>query len=151
MFHSANPDCIQLAWCTDKQRSNASTYARRRWRRNEGPCAQEQRASVDNVNILLISSAFQLLSGSKALAIRSLSLPPRRLSQTPNPTNPARRSAETLLLFLFFSSLRRPAGPRRFWLAGRLFTNLVMERLIRRLMRSDRFAQKWEKMSLRFD
>ena len=42
--------------------------------------------TMDNVNILLISSAFEVLSGSKAFTIRSLFL-----SQTQNPTNPWRR------------------------------------------------------------
>ena len=43
----------------------------------------KQRASVDNVNILLISSAFEVLSGPALLTNGSVSA-----AQTPNPTNP---------------------------------------------------------------
>lgn len=121
---------------------NEPTHARARARthadthHNEGSCTK-QRMTVDNVNILLISSAFEVLSGSKAFTIRSLSSPRLQIPQILG-------GVETLVF------LWQPAEPMLFWLFSWLFTNLVMERQIRaNSLRS--FWREMAKMSLRFD
>lgn len=103
---------------------------------DEGSCTK-QCMTVDNVNILLISCAFEVLSGLKAFTIRSLSSPRLQIPQILD-------GVETLVF------LWRPAEPMLFWLFSWLFTNLVMERKIwANSLRS--FWREMAKMSLRFD
>lgn len=101
----------------------------------QGGCIDNM--TVDNVNILLISCAFEVLSGLKAFTIRSLSSPRLQIPQILD-------GVETLVF------LWRPAEPMLFWLFSWLFTNLVMERKIwANSLRS--FWREMAKMSLRFD
>lgn len=131
---SQQPWHIQLARFTDSQWTNTSTYANTHTHthHNKGSCTK-QRMTVDNVNILLISSAFEVLSGLKAFTIRSLSSLPDSKSHKSSAAVRHWSSSDGQQDQCYSDY---PAAFSLIWLWSDRYGGL---------MRSDRFGEKWQK------